>query len=378
MPDRRWAQPLWFGLALVTWSCGTSSAPSGGTSAAGSQSASGAANAGEANGNGSVAGASGATAGAGSSGTQGSAGEQAQAGAGGTPAAGGDAGTAGTVDEGDAGSTCAVCAAYSAATLSGTVTDSNLNAVSGIATSFANANVLYLHNDRDRPEFFAVSESGALLGTFSMQGATVLDVEDIAVGPCPQGSCVYLADLGDNVTPRQEYVIVRVAEPSVDATDPGGDEALPSETLTFSYPDGTHNAESLLIDHATQNLYVVTKEAAGVPSTVYRLPQTFGEASSEAVKVADLPVPGPTDSPATAADAHPCGVAFLLRTNNTLYEFRVAEGEPFETLFTATPSEVPFGDEQQGEAVAYASDGLGYFTTSEGDNPPIHRTQCAP
>lgn len=377
MPDRRWAQPLWFGLALVTWSCGTSSAPSGGTSAAGSQSASGAANAGEANGNGSVAGASGATAGAGSSGTQGSAGEQAQAGAGGTPAAGGDAGTAGTVDEGDAGSTCAVCDAYGAATLSGTVTDSNLNAISGITASATNPGVLYLHNDRDQSEFFAVDEQGTLLGTFTLGGA-VLDVEDIAVGPCPQGSCVYLADLGDNVTPRQEYQVLRVAEPTVDLNNPGAGKALASELLIFSYPDGTHNAESLLIDHATQNLYVVTKEAAGIPSAVYRLPPAFTGAVADAIKIADLTVPGANDSPATAADAHPCGVAFLLRTNNTLYEFRVAEGEPFETLFTATPSEVPFGDEQQGEAVAYASDGLGYFTTSEGDNPPIHRTQCAP
>jgi hypothetical protein len=82
------------------------------------------------------------------------------------------------------------------------------------------------------------------------------------------------------------------------------------------------------------------------------------------------------DSPATAADAHPCGLAFLLRTNNTLYEFRIAEGEPFESLFAATPNEVPFGDEQQGEAVAYGSDGLGYYTTSEGTNPPIHRVEC--
>jgi hypothetical protein len=202
-----------------------------------------------------------------------------------------------------------------------------------------------------------------------------MDVEDITVGPCLQGSCVYLADLGDNVTPRQEYVVVRVAEPTVDAIEPGPDEALASETLTFSYPDGSHNAESLLIDHATQNLYVVTKETAG-PSAVYRLPQAFGGASSAATKIADLTVPGVNDSPATAADAHPCGLAFLLRTNNTLYEFRIAEGEPFESLFAATPNEVPFGDEQQGEAVAYGSDGLGYYTTSEGTNPPIHRVEC--
>jgi hypothetical protein len=271
-----------------------------------------------------------------------------------------------------------VCDGYEAAQQWGAIADSNLSAISGIAASVANPGVLYVHNDRDQPEFFAIDDQGVLLATLTMQGATVMDVEDIAVGPCPQGSCVYLADLGDNVTPRQEYQVVRVTEPTVDPIDPGSDAALASETLTFSYPDGTHNAESLLIDHATQDLYVVTKEAAGVASAVYRLPTPFGAASSAATKVADLTVPGANDSPATAADAHPCGVAFLLRTNNTLYEFRAAEGASFESLFVATPSEVPFGDEQQGEAVAYSSDGLSYFTTSEGTNPPIHRTDCRP
>jgi hypothetical protein len=289
----------------------------------------------------------------------------------------GIAGTAGSSNESDAGATCALCDSYDAAQPWGSIADSNLNAISGIAASAANSGVLYVHNDRDQPEFFAINDRGVLLGTFAVQGATVMDIEDIAVGPCPQGSCVYLADLGDNVTPREEYQVVRVAEPTVDATQPGSDAALDSETLTFSYPDGTHNAESLLIDHATQNLYVVTKEAAGVASAVYRLPATFGAASTAATKVADLSIPGPNDTPATAADAHPCGLAFLLRTNNTLYEFRISEGESFEALFLATPNILPFGDEQQGEAVAYSSNGLSYFTTSEGTNPPIHRVDCA-
>lgn len=378
--QRCWTQGLWFGLALVTWSCGTTSdstAASGGASAGGSESStSGVANAGQGDDNAGVGGSTSITPG-GNGGTAGGAAGQAaggEAGSGANTMVGGDGGMASE----DGGPSCTVCDSYGAAQPWGTIADSNLNAISGMAASAANPGVLYVHNDRDQPEFFAINDRGVLLRTLALQGATVMDVEDIAVGPCPQGSCVYLADLGDNVTPRQEYVVVRVAEPTVDATQPGDDETLPSETLTFSYPDGTHNAESLLIDHATQNLYVVTKEAAGVASSVYRLPTTFGAASSDATKVADLTVPGPNDTPATAADAHPCGVAFLLRTNNTLYEFRIPEGEPFESLFAVTPNAVPFGDEQQGEAVAYSPDGLSYFTTSEGDNPPIHRTECRP
>jgi hypothetical protein len=369
-------------LLLATWGCGNDSSAlqqqaSGGSGAAvaGSAGAAGQTDAGSTNSSGGAAanGAGGHGVGAAGSGEQGG-----TAGVlGGDAGATSGAGAAGSSD-GDAGAACALCGSYAAATQAGTIIDNNLNAISGIAASRTNPGVLYVHNDRDQAEFYAIDEQGVLLATFTLQGAAVLDVEDIAVGPCPQGSCVYLADLGDNVTPRQEYQVLRVTEPTVDVDNPGATLALESELLIFSYPDGTHNAESLLIDHATQNLYVVTKEAAGSPSAVYRLHRAFTGAAGDATKVADLTVPGPNDTPATAADAHPCGSAFLLRTNDTLYEFRIAEGEPFESLFAATPDVVPFGDEQQGEGVAYAADGLGYFTTSEGTNPPIHRSECAP
>jgi hypothetical protein len=212
-----------------------------------------------------------------------------------------------------------------------------------------------------------------VLGHFSVSGSAVRDVEDIAVGRCPAGTCVHLADLGNNISPRTEFVILRVSEPLV----PGGmpvTATLAAERLGFSYPDGPHNAESLMIDPGTGALFVITKVAAGQHSAVYKLPP-FG-AGGLASKVADLPVPAATDQPATAADAHPCGTGFLLRTNNTAYEFRIPPGAPFETAFRATPVSVPVGNEVQSEGIAYRPDGRGYYTTSEGARPPIHRVLC--
>jgi hypothetical protein len=82
------------------------------------------------------------------------------------------------------------------------------------------------------------------------------------------------------------------------------------------------------------------------------------------------------DQPATAADAHPCGVGFILRTNNTAYEFRIAAGAPFEEAFRATPTTVPAGPDVQSEGITYRSDGAGYYTNSEGARPPIHAVRC--
>ena len=65
-----------------------------------------------------------------------------------------------------------------------------------------------------------------------------------------------------------------------------------------------------------------------------------------------------------------------MRTYNTLYEFRISAGAPFDSAFQASPIAVPVATETQGEAVAYGPDGLSYFTTGEGSMPAINRVAC--
>jgi len=298
---------------------------------------------------------------------------------------GGSAGAdAGTRDGGgasadattDGAKTCAVCTSYGGAVLSGRVTASNLNNLSGMAVSSRNPGVLYVHNDMTRQELFAVSESGALLGTYGWTGVTVEDMEDMAVAHCPAGSCIYLADIGGNLAARTSFAILRIGEPTVAAGQAPVTASVTVERLTFSYADGMHNAESLLVDPASDTLYIITKVDSG-PSAVYRLAGAFGQTGAIAQKVADLPVPKSSDRPATSASAHPCGGGFLLRTSNTLYEFRIAPGALFESAFQVAPVAVPVASETQSEAVAYRPDGRGYFTTGEGAMPALNRVDCA-
>jgi hypothetical protein len=206
-----------------------------------------------------------------------------------------------------------------------------------------------------------------------------MDIEDIAIGPCPAGTCLYLADIGGNLSAsRVEFAVYRITEPAVPAGGTTGTTDVAFERFRFNYPDGAnHNAEGLLVDPASGALYVVTKVAAGQPSTVYALPDPPSvTALNSTRKVIDLPVPRAGDSPATAASAHPCGLGFLLATNNAVYEFRIAAGQPFETAFAATPTAVPSTTEPQREAVAYLPDGRGYFTSGETASAPIFEVTC--
>jgi hypothetical protein len=277
----------------------------------------------------------------------------------------------------DAPTGCTLCTGYGMAEQAGKITASALNALSGIGVSKGNPGVIYVHNDRNVAQFFAVSEPGVLLGTFNLTGASVEDIEDMAVAHCPSGSCVYLADIGGNISPRTQFAVVRVPEPDVKVDMPGGTTSIAAERLVFSYPDNAnHNAESVLVDPNTDTIYIITKVAAGMPSAVYKFPATFGGSALTAEKVADLTVPKSTDKEAVSANAHPCAPAFLLRTYNTLYEFRAAPGAALEAAFSATPTVVPAATETQGEGVAYRADGRGYVTTTEGAQPPINRVGC--
>lgn len=262
---------------------------------------------------------------------------------------------------------CGVCNTFGAFTDDGTV-DRVLKELSGLAASHTRPGILYAHNDSgDRARFFALDVHGAKLAEYRFDGVRALDWEDMAVGPCPSGTCVFLGDIGDNGFDHTTYDIYRTPEPGPD----GG--ALPFERIVFRYPDGPHNSETLLVHPSTGDMYIVTK--GGNPNGVYRLPSA---ATSPAVaeKVATIASPKPGENLFTAGDIHPCASRMVLRTYGGVYEY-AAPNDTFESIFSATPRELPLPFELQGEAIAYARDGRAIFSASEGSGTTLHRASCA-
>lgn len=292
----------------------------------------------------------------------------------------------GAADSGASPAACGRCTAYAAPMRTGTVEPMELNALSGLTLSRAQPEILFAHNDHDRAVIYALDLQGRLHARITLDGATATDIEDIALGPCAAYSCIYLGDIGDNAAQRAEYAILRIPEPTVPAAP--GNSALSSkaERYRFTYEDGSHNAESLMVapDGA---LYVVTKLAPGSggrveatgASSVYKLtPPLSIDGVARATKVATLPAPAAGDQAASAAAAHPCGLGFLLRTYNRVYEFQAPEGASFEAAFQATPKVVAMPDEPQSEGIDYRPGGRGFVTSGEGTRAPIFSTDCNP
>ncbi len=264
-----------------------------------------------------------------------------------------------------------MCPACEAVEQTGTLASAAEIEVSGVVASLAHPGVFYVHNDSgDVARFFAIDLTGAALATFAVTGAPAVDWEDIARGPCPAGTCLFLGDIGDNAEKRSGYVVYRVAEPAKIA-----DAALPSDPLPFTYPDGSHNAETLLADPTTGGLFVVTK-TLGV-SSVYAFPLPLTPNKSVVLKKGgDISLP---IMPAliTGGDVHPGGRGVLLRTYSDVWLFPQAPGMSVVDALLGTPCAEPVPSESQGEAIGWLASGAGYVSTSEGANAPIHRVKCA-
>src|SRR5688572_994382 len=74
---------------------------------------------------------------------------------------------------------------------------------SGAALSRRTPGVIWSHNDSGQPLLHAVDASGQSRGRVRIPNATVEDWEDISVAACSGGSCLYVADIGDNNRARR-------------------------------------------------------------------------------------------------------------------------------------------------------------------------------
>jgi hypothetical protein len=249
-----------------------------------------------------------------------------------------------------------------------------LDEVSGIVASAQHEGIFYVHNDSgDLARFFAIDSTGADQGEFVLQGGTHEDFEDIARGPCSAGSCIYVADIGDNDGVRTLYTLYRVAEP--DAVGPGAYSTLPNQ-LKYQYPDGSHNAQALLIHPLTGEIAVVQSVTAG-PSGIYGASAAW--APGELVTLSKLGELTPPSGSLTigAADVHPLGHGILIRTFTHVYYYP-AKGprEPLAATLSGPPCMLPAPNEIKGEAAAWNAAGDGYVTFGEGLASPIHHIQC--
>jgi hypothetical protein len=256
--------------------------------------------------------------------------------------------------------------------LTGQFADPRLTESSGVAVSRAHPGILWTQNDAGHPAvLFATDTLGTALGYWQVTGARSVDWEEIAIGPCPGGECIYIGDLGDNQEIRPQVMIYRFAEP-----DPasGGGVVARVDTLRIHYPDRPRDVEAMFAA-PDGTLWLISKgRSTGI--LAYRVPAASWEQGSAVAEIADtLPILHHLASGrlVTGAAIARDGKRVVIRTYRDLFFFLLDDNR----LVPAPPPnrcEI-LGLEPQGEAVDWWDDST-LVLTSEGRRGPIHLLQC--
>jgi hypothetical protein len=232
---------------------------------------------------------------------------------------------------------------------------------SGATASRRTPTQLWTHNDSGQPILVALDANGAVLRRVRVSGAQVEDWEAIGAGPCPDGQCIYIGDIGDHDGTRRNITIYRLPEPAASA-----DSAAVTAVLRATYPHGAQDAEAMLVTPRGEIL-IVTKGTTG-PVALFRLPADA--ASGKIVVLEQVGKPrdagkAADDERITDGDVSPDGAWIALRTTTAIAFHRTADLMAGNWREASRVSLKDIG-EPQGEGIAFANDKTMYLIGEAG------------
>jgi hypothetical protein len=255
----------------------------------------------------------------------------------------------------------------------------------------AQSDIVFTINDSGNdPELFALDTSGVSRGVWRVSDAKNVDWEAMSWGPCkvarplPARQCLYIADTGDNSALRGLVALYRIAEP--EAKRAGNDNALPSEKLSFRYPDAPYDVEAA---YTTQSgdTYVITKRKLRssdgslrnalvflVPAAAWNQHETI-----VAQLVDSLPIVVGSSRLREITDASLSHDArrLAVRTYDQIYVFAVdsSSGRVNHSVPPAVCN-IRNVERKHGEGIAWIGTNHELLLDSEGRNNPMFRVTC--
>ena len=249
-----------------------------------------------------------------------------------------------------------------------------IDEASGVASSKNNKNLVWAHNDSgDLSKIYAIGLDGSHLGILRLSGILPRDWEDICIGPGPEDNTdyLYIADIGDNFSNRNKKIIHRIKEPVIEFDSlqtPFNIKTKDFETIVFKYPDGNRDAEALMIDPLTKDLFILSKRESSVH--LYRLayPQSVSSINI-AEKIGSLTISPERryyrSDQVTSADISRDGQKILIKTYYNVILIERPKEDSMSSILSSKQRNLYYIREIGGEAVCWRWDQEGYYTISE-------------
>ncbi|HEX5595248.1 MAG TPA: hypothetical protein VFX61_04365 [Micromonosporaceae bacterium] len=246
-----------------------------------------------------------------------------------------------------------------------TIKDERLTELSGLVATKTGYVVINDGSDEEsRRKVFFLNSKCAVTKPVSFSSPP-RDTEDIALSP--DGTKLYIADIGDNVTsPKRRETVALWIMPADGSKEP--------VIHRLTYPDGPHDAEALLFNGDGTPI-IVTKSPG--KSALYAPTGPLQPGTPEGVpmkKLGEILIPKTTTphdwGPAarmlvTGGATAPDGSRVVLRTYTDAFEWDVTDGDVVAALTKTRPRVTALPGEPAGEAISYSPDGRNFLTVSE-------------
>jgi hypothetical protein len=229
-------------------------------------------------------------------------------------------------------------------TVAFTIEDARITESSGLAVDPA-GNLYWTVNDSgDRGVAYGIGLDGSVQGTLNFR-AQPQDVEAAAV----HEDELYVADIGDNSVQRDFVSVYRFRNPRANGL------TVTYSAYDFRYPDGPHNAETLLVNESGR-LFIVTK---GSKARIYQAP-----AEPDRQEINDLEKVGSAPSNVTDGTFLPGGDRIALLTYSSV---EVIDATSYEVVASA-----PIPDQPQAESLTLSLDQKSLLVGSEGKQSKVY------
>ena len=229
-------------------------------------------------------------------------------------------------------------------TVAFTIKDARITESSGLAVDSA-GNIYWTVNDSgDRGVAYGLGLDGKVQGTLNFRAQPV-DVEAVAV----HDNRLYVGDIGDNTSRRSFVRVFFFNNPRANGL------TVSYHAYDFRYPDGPHNAETLLVN-GSGRLFIVTK---GQDGAVYAAPKKPDRQGINGLKKV-----GTAPSDVTDGTFLPSGDKIALLTYTTVI---VIDASTYGVLASS-----PIPHQRQAESLTLSLDEKSLLVGSEGKNSKVY------
>lgn len=249
---------------------------------------------------------------------------------------------------------------FSSRITAGKLETSFIKEASGIDASISHPGYFWTHNDSgDEPEIYLISESAIFQMKIILENTENRDWEDIAVSRDSRTgkNFIYIGEIGDNLAKYSEYKIHIFEEPTQISAGNILNEYF--QTITYKYPDGPRDAETLMVEPKSGDIYIVSKRESEVG--IYRIKYPYDyEKVITAEKLGVIPF-----SSIVAGDIASDGKSLLLKDYTMVYYWDIRENDQIIETLKRAPYKTPYITEPQGEAVCWDIAHKAFYTLSE-------------